>query len=179
MKRLTLFRHAKSGWDNPALRDFDRPLNDKGRRAARTMGRYMRDQGMRFDRVIASPAARVVETLAAASEGYGRRETAAAWDQRIYLAAPATLMEIVRETPAEVGDLMIAGHNPGLEELALLLVPDTGDAARERMEMKFPTAALVTIGFDVANWPAVQKNGGTLLRFIRPRDLDATLGPDY
>ncbi len=88
-------------------------------------------------------------------------------------------MEIVRETPEDVGDLMIVGHNPGLEELALLLVPDTGEEARDRMEMKFPTAALVTIGLDVGDWRAVRKGEGTLLRFVRPRDLDATLGPDY
>jgi len=176
MKRLTLFRHAKSGWDNPALRDFDRALNEKGRRAARVMGRLMRDQGMRFDRVVASPAVRVAETLDAMAEGYGQR-LAVTWDRRIYLAAAETLLEVVRETPAEVGELMLSGHNPGLEDLTLMLVPDTGDAARDAVEEKFPTAAVATIALPVDDWRMIRRGEGTLARFIRPRDVDATLGP--
>ncbi|HLL30555.1 MAG TPA: histidine phosphatase family protein, partial [Allosphingosinicella sp.] len=63
MKILTLLRHAKSGWDDPVTRDFDRPLNPRGRRAARTVGREMKAQGLAFDLVLASPARRVIETL--------------------------------------------------------------------------------------------------------------------
>ncbi|MGP4854847.1 SixA phosphatase family protein, partial [Klebsiella pneumoniae] len=63
MKTLTLLRHAKSGWDDPVARDFDRPLNAKGRRAAEVMGRHMRDAGFAFDHIVASHAIRVGETL--------------------------------------------------------------------------------------------------------------------
>ncbi|MBU3078129.1 SixA phosphatase family protein [Sphingomonas quercus] len=176
MKRLTLFRHAKSGWDDPAARDFDRPLNEKGRRAARIMGRMMRDERMRFDRVIASPAVRVAETLDAMAEGFGQR-LSVAWDQRIYLAAAETLLELVRETPADVEELLLSGHNPGLEDLILLLVPDTGDAMREAVEEKFPTAALATIALPLSDWRHIRRGEGTLARFVRPRDIDPALGP--
>jgi len=71
MKRLMLLRHAKSGDDGMVVRDFDRPLNAKGRRAARAIGRYMCDRALRFDAVIASPAVRVVETLQEVESGYG------------------------------------------------------------------------------------------------------------
>jgi phosphohistidine phosphatase len=64
MKTLTLLRHAKSGWDDPVARDFDRPLNPKGHRAAQAVGRYMKAIGLGFDHVVASPAVRVTETLA-------------------------------------------------------------------------------------------------------------------
>src|ERR1700743_3822982 len=112
MKRLPLFRHAKSGWDEPVTRDFDRPLNAKGKRAAAVMGRHMREQGLDFDRIVASPAVRVAETLDAMFEGYGKRLTPV-WDRRIYLASAATLLEVVQETPDEVGSLLLVGHNPG------------------------------------------------------------------
>ena len=98
MKRLIIFRHAKSGWDQPALRDFDRALNDKGKRAAITMGRHLRQSGVVFDHVVASPAVRVVESLDAMFEGYGKR-LAPNWDRRAYLASAATLLEIVQEAP--------------------------------------------------------------------------------
>src|ERR687885_612701 len=98
MKTLTLLRHAKSGWDDPVQRDFDRPLNAKGRRAAQTIGRHLRAQGCRFDHVIASPAARVQQTLAEVGDGYGEA-LAPHWDRRIYLASAATLLDLVRELP--------------------------------------------------------------------------------
>jgi phosphohistidine phosphatase len=67
VKTLTLLRHAKSGWDDPVSRDFDRPLNPKGRRAAAMVGRHLRALGVGFDHVVASPAVRVEETLAEAA----------------------------------------------------------------------------------------------------------------
>lgn len=177
MKRLTLFRHAKSGWDDPAARDFDRALNDKGKRAARIMGADMAAAGLAFDRVAASPAVRVVETLEAMFEGLGAR-VPATWDKRIYLASDATLLEVMHDVPADIDHLMMAGHNPGMEDLALLVTPDDGAELRDALEEKFPTAAYVTIEFDVAGWPAVKRGSGRITRFVRPRDVDPSLGPD-
>ena len=71
MKTLTLLRHAKSGWDDPVLRDFDRPLNGKGKRAAQLVGRNWRTMGLKFDQVVASPAVRVMETIEQVATGYG------------------------------------------------------------------------------------------------------------
>jgi phosphohistidine phosphatase len=178
MKTLTLLRHAKSGYDEPPVRDFDRPLNAKGKRAALAVGRHLKGLGVGFDAVHASPARRVVETLAEVEAGYGR-PLAPRWNKDLYLAAPATLLECVQALPDEVARVLFVGHNPGLEELVLLLVPD--DAAqplRDDVEVKFPTASLAEIGFDVARWAEVTPSRGTLTRFVRPRDLDATLGPD-
>jgi hypothetical protein len=99
MPTLTLLRHAKSSWDDPVTRDFDRPLNARGHRAAATMGRHLKAQGLQFDHVVASPAVRVTETLDQFHAGYGER-LAPAWDRRIYLASAATLIDLVRELPA-------------------------------------------------------------------------------
>jgi phosphohistidine phosphatase len=176
MKTLTLLRHAKSGWDDPVARDFDRPLNPKGQRAAAMVGRHMKALGLAFDHVLASPAARVVETLRHVGQGYGG-DLAPAWDQRIYLASTATLLDIVHELPAGAERVLLVGHNPGLEELVLSLVPDDG-ALRDEVEIKFPTATLAEMTFETGGWGAVQPGNGTLTRFVRPRDLDTTLGPD-
>jgi len=177
MKTLTLLRHAKSSWDDPVARDFDRPLNGRGQRAAITVGRYLRSEGMTFDHVVASPAVRIVETVEQVEAGYGS-DLAPAWDRRVYLASAGSLLDIVHELPAQAQTALLIGHNPGLEDLILTLIPDrAGDALRDSVEEKFPTAALAEMTFDVADWSAIRAGSGMLIRFTRPRDLDPALGP--
>lgn len=178
MKKLTLLRHAKSGWDDPVSRDFDRPLNAKGKRAAARVGQYLRAQDIHFDHVVASPAVRVVETIEHLAEGTGEL-MAPAWDKRIYLASAVSLLDVVQEADDAHESLLLVGHNPGLEDLVLMLVPDRPeDAARDQVEEKFPTASVAEISFPVERWEDVRPNGGELSRFVRPRDLDPALGPD-
>lgn len=178
MKRLILLRHAKSSWDDPVERDFDRPLNAKGKRAAETMGEHMQEQGVTFDAVIASPAIRVVETLESVAKGYSEA-IAPEWDRRVYLASNMTLLDIIHEADNGSDALLLAGHNSGLEDLVLLLVPDSrGDKARAEVEEKFPTCSLAELEFDVESWEDLAPGSGKLLRFVRPRDLDSKLGPD-
>ena len=174
MKTLTLLRHAKSGWDDPIARDFDRPLNPKGRRAAEAIGREMKRLGLTFDHVVASPAVRVEETIAGVEAGYGSA-LAPAWDRRLYLASAGTLLDLAREAPAEAATLLLIGHNPGLEELVLDLA--AAGALREEVEEKYPTGTLAELTFAVETWGELAPNGGDLTRFVRPRDLDAALGP--
>ena len=175
MRVLTLLRHAKSDWDDPVQRDFDRPLNPRGRRAARTVGAEMKSLGLSFDRVVASPAARVVETVAEVEAAYGR--LAPEFDRRLYLATPETLLDVARETIDDFSALLLVAHNPGLEQLALMLAaPDrlTGEVA-----LKYPTATLAELRFEGArSWTDLAPGTATLARFVRPRDLDPALGPD-
>lgn len=175
MKLLTLLRHAKSGWDDPAIRDFDRPLNARGRKAARAIGRALRAEGIAFDRIVASPAARVTETLAGLADGYGRALDAD-YDSRVYLASVATLLEIVHAADDRHRRLLIVGHNPGMERLALLLT--RGGDLHDQVAAKYPTGAVVEIGLPVSRWRDAGDGAGALQRFIRPRDLDPELGPD-
>ena len=178
MKRLILLRHAKSSWDDPVKRDFDRPLNAKGKRAAILMGAHMQEEGLMFDAVIASPAVRVVETLESVAKGYGE-PIAPEWDRRAYLASNMTLLDIVHETDDRSDALLLSGHNSGLEDLVLLLVPDSkDDKTRAKVEAKFPTCALAEMEFDVESWADIAPGTGTLMRYVRPRDLHADLGPD-
>jgi phosphohistidine phosphatase len=178
MLKLTLFRHGKSGWDSPVARDFDRPINDRGARGAKLMGAHVCGLGLNWDYVLSSPAVRCTETLDSLWEGYGRI-LHPNWDRRIYLASGATLLDVIQELDAGAKSVIMCGHNPGLEDLALMLVPDVkGDALRDALEMKFPTASLAELSFDVSTWGDIKEGSAKLTRFIRPRDLDPTLGPE-
>lgn len=178
MKTLTLLRHAKSGWDDTVTRDVDRPLNGKGKRAAATVGRHWRSLGLSFDHVVASPAMRVQETIEHLATGYGSAIVPVD-DRRIYLASAVTLLDVIHDLPEGADHVLLVGHNPGLEDLVLMLVPDenAADGLRDTVEEKFPTASTAELTFD-GRWRDLAANGGALTRFIRPRDLDPTLGPD-
>ncbi|WP_448585801.1 SixA phosphatase family protein [Thermaurantiacus sp.] len=176
MRRLSLLRHAKSSWDDPVLRDFDRPLNARGLKAARRIGAWMGAEGLAFDAVLASPAARVVETLAGVEEGLGRPLNAQL-DRRIYMASAVALLDLV-QTAADVPHLLLVGHNPGLEDLILLVTPDDGAPLRREVERKFPTAAFATIAFAAEALADIGEGAGELVRLVRPRDLDPSLGAD-
>jgi len=168
MKTLTLLRHAKSGWEDSSLSDFERPLNARGRSGARAMGREMRALGLGWDRIVASPAARVTETIDGLIESYG--PLAPVYDEDIYLASLDTLLEIVRATDDAHATLLLIGHNPGMERLALLL--SRGGPLHDEIALKYPTGALAEVSLPVEHWRDVAESGGTLVRFLRPRDLE-------
>lgn len=178
MKSLTILRHAKSGWDATVERDFDRPINARGRRGAEIIGQYVRRQAMPVDRIIASPAVRVTETLDMFQPAAGLESIEPFWDRRIYLASSATLIDVIRDTGRDAQHLLIAGHNPGLEDLILELVPASADdELRARVEEKLPTSALARLEIDIADWRALDTGMAQLADFIRPRDLDPSLSP--
>ena len=178
MKTLTILRHAKSGWDVQVERDFDRPINARGKRGAELIGQYVKRQAMPVDRIIASPAVRVTETLDLFQPAANLDTIEPHWDRRIYLASAATLIDVIRDTGKDAVNLLIAGHNPGLEDLALMLAPEEGGGAlREEVEKKLPTSALVRLELDIADWHDLDVNMARIADLIRPRDLDPALGP--
>lgn len=176
MKRLTLLRHAKSGWETGVGKDFDRTLNERGRRDARAIGAEMRRLGLAFDRISASPAARVEETLAEASAGYGAALDPAR-DEQIYLASADTLLGLVAECDDAAASLLLVGHNPGIQTLGARLAREK-DAARAEILVKYPTAALAEITLPASRWRDIVAGTGIVSRFIRPADLDLDLGAD-
>lgn len=171
MITLNILRHAKSSWDDPAARDFDRPLNARGRAAADLIGRELRQRGLAFDHLLASPAVRIRETLDRLGDGYGALP-AVRFDQSIYEASEATLRALIKALPGEVRAPLIVGHNPGLHALVLALTRDDGHAKRRSIAAKFPTAAFAAIDFAVERWRDVAPGAGRLRALILPRDLD-------
>ncbi len=177
MKTLSLLRHAKSSWDDPVERDFDRPLNGRGRRAAQRIGQFLREEGLAFDAIIASPALRIRQTIEGVEAGLGMR-LPAGFEKRIYMASATSLFALVQEHDDAVGHLLMIGHNPGLEDMVLLATEGHPNAIRAEAELKYPTAALATMVFAGDRWADVGEGGAVLTRFVRPRDLDPSLGPD-
>jgi phosphohistidine phosphatase len=169
VKSLTILRHAKSSWDDPVA-DFDRALNERGRKAAVAVGEALKRRGAKFDCVIASPARRVRQTLDQLSEGYGE-PLDVHFDERIYLASEDNLLDLVRGITDNVRSALIVGHNPGLHRLALLLTRD-GGALRQRIADKFPTAAAATVELAAKRWSEIEPGSGELSALILPRDLD-------
>jgi phosphohistidine phosphatase len=174
VKVLGLLRHAKSDLDDAAVRDFDRGLNDRGRRGATLIGRHIAAQGIAWDAVIASPAARVKATLEAA--GLADRPR---FDERAYLADAETLIGLLRTVDGDPASVLLVGHNPGLHELVFRLAdPDQDGALFARAMDKFPTAAFAVIELPIASWKDLQTGHGRLVSLTRPRDLDPALGPE-
>ena len=178
MKILGLFRHAKSDWQDPRARDFDRPLNERGRRGAAIMGKHVRDHGVRWERMLSSPAIRCAETIEIACQAAGQ-PVAVQWDRRIYLASSVTLADLLREQSGDPASILMVGHNPGLEDLIFDLVPDDGSSPlRDVVEEKFPTASFAVLELDIESWADLKDRCGRLVHLTRPRDLDAALGPE-
>lgn len=178
MKILGLFRHAKSDWQDPRARDFDRPLNARGRKGAAIMGKHVRDHGVRWERMLSSPAIRCAETIEIACQAAGQ-PVAVQWDRRIYLASSVTLADLLREQSGDPASILMVGHNPGLEDLIFDLVPDDGSSPlRDVVEEKFPTASFAVLELDIDSWADLKDRCAKLVHLTRPRDLDAELGPE-
>jgi phosphohistidine phosphatase len=167
VRRLHLLRHAKSSWDDDSLRDRDRPLAPRGRKATKRIARWAQKHDVRPQLVVTSSAVRARETVRGVLPGLGEPEV---WiETALYAASAETLLERVRALPDEADETMLVGHNPGLQEL-LLLLAGPGDL-RERAQAKFPTGALATLEADVARWSDLQPGVARLVELVVPRDL--------
>ncbi len=171
MKTVTLFRHAKSGEkDNPQIEDFDRPLSGRGLKASPKMGAAMRDRHLRPDLVLCSPSVRTRQTLSLASPEAWDKPPKTRFDKKLYEASAQTLLKVLKELPESVNHVMIVGHNPGLQELAVALAP-LGSEARQKLKDKLPTAAVVTYEFEDEFWKELQPAAGRVRLHISPNTL--------
>src|SRR5262245_3633053 len=119
MLTLLLLRHGKSSWDDPALEDFDRPLSKRGIKASRLMGSYLGTEGPRPDLILCSSAARTRETLALVLEEMAGPPPKVQYEEGLYLATPTVLAGRLRRIPKGGRHVMLVGHNPGMQALAL------------------------------------------------------------
>lgn len=162
MKTLFLLRHAKSSWADAGQPDFARPLNERGQKAAPLMGRFMRRENLQPDLVLSSPATRARETITLVAEA-GKFLCEVRYDERIYEASLARLLEIMTQLEESTDAVLLVGHNPGMEELVLNL---TGE------QQHMPTAALACITLNIEKWSKARAEGsGQLERLIRPKEL--------
>ena len=164
-KRLLLLRHAKSSWDDPELADYDRPLAARGRKAAKLIGAHLRREQIRTSLVLCSSARRARETLdLVAASGEIQIEP------ELYGASADQLLERLRRVPDEVDAVMLIGHNPGLQDLALALASTGPELAR--LKRKFPTAALATLTLPETSWRELAEGNAQLASYVVPEQLD-------
>jgi phosphohistidine phosphatase len=168
-KRLYLLRHAKSSWRQSELDDHDRPLAGRGRRAADAIARYLSEQEIAPELVLCSTARRARETAERIRPALGTATIR--HEPELYGASAASLLERVRAVPDSVASVLLIGHNPAIEELALDLARPS--PMRRELELKFPTAALATLALPTAGWRSLDHDGAELVDFTRPRDLES------
>ena len=171
MRRLILLRHAKSDRGILGIPDHARPLNARGKEAARRIGAYMAKHHLVPDQVLCSTATLVAPEVVAAFDNAD--PAAATFDKRLYDADPERILVVLRETKPGAHTVMIIGHNPSLQELATLLIAAGDIDQRADIQQKLPTGALVVIDFAVDAWADVHAHGGRLDRFVNPRSLGA------
>jgi phosphohistidine phosphatase len=172
MKVLHLLRHAKSDWGDLSLDDHARPLNARGVKAAKAMGRTLAAEGFATDVVFCSTAVRARQTLDLLRRPL--RPLNVRYDDALYMVSPRDLLEFIRRAPETSGAIMVVGHNPATHDAALTLIGRAAPGQRPALatlKQKYPTGALCTIRFAIAHWRQVTAGTGLLLRFLRPRDL--------
>lgn len=162
MLRLTLVRHAKSSWDDPGASDFERPLNDRGRRDAPVMALRVSTLRRLPDRLVSSPALRAISTARIFAKRLGVSEDDIVLEPRLYDASRKTLTEVLRSLPDDSRHAVLFGHNPGFSELSHWL------AACPFGEM--PTCAVAGFELQVAEWREVGPGCGRLARYLYPKD---------
>ena len=162
MKTLFVLRHAKSSWENTDLSDFVRPLNERGLKAAPLMGDVMKKNNFQPEIILSSPAKRAEQTAALIKQTAGIGG-AIQFDQRIYEASPARLLEVISEQNEKIKSILLVGHNPGLEGLLKFL---TGQP------QPMPTAALAVVDLKTDKWSEANSSNGNLRILIRPKEVD-------
>ena len=169
MKTLLVLRHAKASQDSPSGLDFDRPLKPRGQWQALTLGRMMRERDLAVDAIVASPAARVVETVSGLMAG-AAASIEPAYDRRLYNASPESLLAVIGDVGDTVERLLIVGHNPGLQSVVLHLADIESDGLRGDVASGFPTATLVELHLSVEHWLDVARSSGRIVSLVRPED---------
>jgi len=169
VKRLWILRHAKSSWADDGVEDHDRPLAPRGERAAVLMGALLAQQGVRPDQVLASTALRVRQTVERVLDSLPG-PVPACFEPDLYLADADAWIDRLRAL-GDVDEVLVVGHNPGLEELVSQLAPGGEKSALRRLRDGLVTAALAEIELDAKDWQGLRPGIGRLRSLSRPKDL--------
>lgn len=162
MFTLYLLRHAKSSWADESMRDFDRPLANRGREDCATIGEFIKEKGIDFDLVLVSTAVRTRETIELVKER-ANLNSEVRFDERIYEATTSQLLEVISQVDDDRESVLLVGHNPGIEDLLARL---TGE------HVQVTTATLAKIKINAPKWSANLVNNGTLEWIVHPKELD-------
>lgn len=167
-KQALLLRHAKSDWNDPSQSDADRPLNERGVRAAHILGDYIAQRELVPDRILCSTATRAMQTGELVSSAW-KTSVGIDYLPQLYMATPETIIAEIREADQRYGRVLVIGHNPGMAQAIFALVHRYNPKAARRIADKLPTAGFAVVDLDATSWSNFQD--GRLVDFQSPKTL--------
>lgn len=160
MKTLILLRHAKSSWDFAHLNDYDRPLNDRGKRDAPKMAQWLSSQAINADLILSSGAERAKNTAIAFQAVLNIPMEI---NDQLYHASKSKLLNFIKKTDNDLNGLILVSHNPGLNDLADYLLSGFPD--------NIPTTGIVSLKLDIQKWSETAPKNASLSFFQYPKNL--------
>lgn len=167
-RQLLLLRHGKSDWGAAASNDFDRPLKQRGIKAAQRMGLWLQQQIMIPDYIRSSPAARAKDTAEIISKAMGINAQQIYYDANLYAASLQHLKNALANCPPSAQRIMLIGHNPGLEFLLEFLIKGSLPIRKDGKLLATATLAVFAMP---DNWNTLSAGCAELLSITRPADL--------
>jgi phosphohistidine phosphatase len=161
MKTLYIIRHAKSSWDDPALDDFDRPLNERGKTDAPRMGKRLKEKDVHPGAVISSPAKRAFSTAKRICEAVGFPKNNIVSEPKLYHASSTQIISVITTLPDKYDNVFIFGHNPGFTDF----VNEVGNVEIDNI----PTCGVIVLSFPMSTWDEIDEVKGDLLFFDYPK----------
>lgn len=162
MKQIYLMRHAKSSWNDPSLKDFDRPLNKRGLLSAPLMGDVLKQLEIQPDLIITSPANRALSTAKIIAHSLSYPLDTIQEEEKLYDANVGELITIVQALDESIHRIMIIGHNPSLSWFSDFLCDDPS--------LNLPTCGVCGIELDCHSWQDVEEVPGKCIVFDYPRN---------
>lgn len=163
MRHLFLIRHAKSSWDNPGLRDFNRPLNERGMHDAPRMAKYLHKLNVQAGLIVSSPAKRALTTAQFFAAEFGFPDEAIRQEETIYEAMPSDIQRIISGLPDETDTVLLFGHNPTLTEVSNLFTDDFID--------NVPTCGIVHLISTAASWSELYEDNTRIQACYFPKEV--------
>lgn len=160
-KTLLLIRHAKSDWNSPVLKDFDRPLNERGKRDAPLMAKRLLDKKIAIDAFISSPAKRARKTAELFAKEYKRKKDDLIFFDELYLADPKKIYSIISKTEERYNNIAVFSHNNGITDFANTLTDVRVD--------DMPTCAIFAIKIKEGSWADFERSGKEFWFFDYPK----------
>lgn len=167
-RRLIIVRHAKSDWDDPTLDDFDRPLAPRGLDETPLIAKWLVKQKLHIDQILCSSAKRTRQTAHLLCKGTDIKEEKIEFQDALYLADTTTLLNVIGHCPNKTRQLMLIGHNPGLEDLLCNLCGD--DLPLTKSGKLLTTANIAIVALD-DEWSSLKPHSGHLITLVRPKEL--------
>ena len=165
MRTLLLIRHAKSSWGNPGLRDFDRPLNERGLHDAPKMAKFLSNQGLKPELIVSSPAKRALTTALFFAEAFNINPAEVQREPQIYEALPQEILKIISALPSELKSVALFGHNPTFTEVANQF------ASESNFIENVPTCGVVMINSSADRWSALYEGNTKITACYFPKEV--------